>query len=561
MPSTLEQLNPTRVKLTIEIPFADLQPYLDKTYQDVAQQVSIPGFRKGKVPPAVIDQRFGRGVVLQEAINEALPQAYQQAIAENNVKPLGQPEVDVTKLEDNDVVEFTAEVDVRPEFDLPDFSEVKATVDNAQDTSTQVDEDIETLRERFATITDVERKSKKGDQVTIDLKATQDGTELEEGNASGITYVIGGENQMLDGLDKAVTGVKAGETVTFTSTLVGGPHRGEEAQIEVTVTKVSQRELPEVDDEFAQLVSEFDTVDEMREDLGAAVEQRAKQIQIADARDKVLEAALEKVQFDVPEALLKSELDARRQQIERQLAQAHLTLEQYLEDSEEEEATTPEEFWKEIDERSEQALRAQILLDTYADTKELEVSQQELTELIFRKAQENGSTPQDEINHMMEHNHMGDWMQEIRRAKALAQICAAATVVDEAGNTVEMPAPADDGNAEGQSDGKADDAKADEQAEGPKADTQDGDEAEEKKPARKTAAKKSTTKAAADKADEAAASDESEKPQRKPAARKSTGKSTTKADAEGKDDDAAADKPKRKPAARKTAAKKADDEA
>lgn len=441
MPSTVEQLSPTRAKLTIEIPFADLKPYLDATYQEIAQQVTIPGFRKGKVPPAVIDQRFGRGVVLQEALNDALPVAYQNAVGEQSLNPLGQPEIEVTKLEDNEVVEFTAEVDIRPEFDLPDFSALKVEVDNAPDLSEEVEQDIETLRERFATITDVDREAAEGDQVTIDLIARKDGEELAEGNATGVTYVIGGTNKMLDGLDEAVRGLKAGEKATFTSTLVGGPQRGEEAEIEVTVTKVSERELPEVDDEFAQLISEFDTVEEMREDLEKAVQQRSEQVQVADARDKVLEAALEAVEFDVPEALLKAELDARRQQVERQLTAAGLTLEQYLEDSEEEEAETPEEFWKTIDERSEQALRAQILLDTYGDKSEIDVSQQELTELIFRKAQENRTTPQDEINHMMEHNHMAEWMQEVRRSKALVEICAAASVTDADGNAVEMPQP------------------------------------------------------------------------------------------------------------------------
>ena len=222
MPSTYEQLSPTRVKLTIEIPFAELQPYLDKTYQEVAQQVTIPGFRKGKVPPAVIDQRFGRGVVLQEAINDALPTAFSQAVAEHELSPLGQPDVEVTKLEDNDLVEFTAEVDVRPEFDLPDFEALTATVDAVENLDEEVDKDIEMLRERFATVNEVERASQEGDQVTIDLAATKDGEVIEEGNATDVTYVIGGEQQMIDGLDEAVTGRKAGETVTFTATFDNG---------------------------------------------------------------------------------------------------------------------------------------------------------------------------------------------------------------------------------------------------------------------------------------------------------------------------------------------------
>ncbi len=438
MPSTVEQLSPTRVKLTVEIPFAELKPHLDKAYKEIAQQVNIPGFRKGKVPTTVIDQRFGRGVVLQEAINEALPQAYQAAVAESKIIPLGQPDVDVTKLEDNELVEFTAEVDVRPEFDLPDFSTLEATVDAPEVGDDVVEERINMLRQRFATTTEVDRAAADGDVLTIDLVASQDGKELDDATASGITYKIGEGVGMLDGLDEAVTGLTVGESKTFTSTLVGGEFRNQEAEITVTVSKVSEQELPAVDDEFAQMISEFDTVEEMREDLRKAGEAQAAAEQLADARDKVLEAALEKTDFELPQAMLAAELETRRNQIEQQLTRGGLSVEAYLEQAEDEEAQTPEEFWKTIDERSEQAVRAQMLLDKFADDNALEVSQQELTELIFRKAQENNHSPQDEINHMMEHNHMGDWMQEIRRGKALASICAAAKVVDAEGNPVDM---------------------------------------------------------------------------------------------------------------------------
>ena len=444
MPSTLEQLNPTRVKLTVEIPFEELKPHLAKAYKEIAEQVSIPGFRKGKVPPAVIDQRFGRGVVLQEAIDKALPGAYQNAVVEAGVFPMGQPDVEITRLEDNDLVEFTAEVDVRPEFDLPDFSALEAVVEDVRVGDDAVEERIEMLRQRFATLTVVDRAAADGDVLSISLVASQDGVPLTDATADDVTYQIGGGAGMLEGLDEAVTGLKAGETKTFTSTLVGGAFRGQEADIEVTVTKVQEQELPDVDDDFAQLVSEFDTVEEMRDDLRRAVDAQGQAEQLAEARDKVLEVAIAAVAFELPEKLLAGELEQRRSQIENQLASAGLTVEAYLESAEDEDAETAEEFWAGIDERSEQALRAQILLDKFADENQLDVSQQELTELIFRKAQENRTSPQDEINHMMEHNHMGDWMQEIRRGKALAAMCVAATVRDASGNVIEFPRPEGD---------------------------------------------------------------------------------------------------------------------
>ena len=441
MPSTVEKLSPTRVKLTVEIPFTDLQPYLEKAYKAIAEQISIPGFRKGKVPAAVIDQRVGRGAVLQEAINEAIPPAYNAAINEAKVYPMDQPEIDVTKLEDKELIEFTAEVDVRPEVELPDFSTVEATVENVADVDEMVDERLELLRERFATTSEVDRAAAEGDVLTIDLVATQDGNALEDATAEGVAYKVGQDRNMLDGLDEAVTGLKAGESKSFTSTLVGGQYRGQDADIEVTVKTVSEQELPAIDDEFAQMISEFDTVEEMKDDLRKAAEAQAKADQLADARDKVLEAVLEKVSFDLPEGVLAREQEARRAEITRQLQNGGMTVEDYLENAEDEDAEDADQFWAGIDERSEQALKAQVILDLFADANTIDVSQQELTELIFRKAQQNGTSPQDEINHMMEHNHMPEWMQEIRRGKSLAAICAAATVTDAEGNAVDTALP------------------------------------------------------------------------------------------------------------------------
>lgn len=440
MPSTFEKLSPTRAKLTVEIPFADLKPHLDEAYKEIAQSVNIPGFRKGKVPPAVIDQRFGRGVVLQEAINEALPVAYQNAVTEAGIVPLAQPEIDVTKLEDNELVEFVAEVEIRSDFDLPDFASIKAEVDalSEADQEEQVEERIALLRKRFATTTEVDRKAKKGDVVTIDLTASQDGKEIDDAATTGFKLTVGEDDGMIEGLDKAVRGLKAGESATFTSTLVGGPQRGEEAEITVTVTQVAEEELPALDEEFAQMISEFDTFEEVREDLTRAVQAQARAEQLAEARDKVLEAVLEEVEIELPEGVLARELEARRAQISDQLARAGLDVETYLAQAEDEDAKDAEEFWTQVDGRSIQALKAQLLLDKYAEDNEVPVAQQELTELIFRRAAESQTTPQEVVNHMMEHNHMGEWMQEIRRGKALAAICEAATVIDSEGNPIEM---------------------------------------------------------------------------------------------------------------------------
>ena len=508
MPSTVEKLGPTRVKLTIEIPFADLKPHLDKAYTDIASQVNIPGFRKGKVPAAVIDQRFGRGAVLQEAINAALPNAYSAAVTESDIVPLGQPEIEVTKLEDGDVVEFTAELDVRPDFDLPAFAELVGEVAPVSEDQTEVDQRIELMRQRFATREDKDGAAEDGDVVTIDLEASQDGKPVLEGSATGLAYKVG-SGGMIEGLDAAVTGLKAGEKADFTAELLGGPAKGENADVTVTVEKVQTETLPVVDDEFAQMISEFDTVEEMRADLADAVVRMARVDQLNAARDAVVADLVSKTPFDLPEAMLNAEIEGRKQQITEQLARAGYSVEDYLAESEDETATTEEEFWAQVAENAETSLKAQIILDRLADEQEVGVEQAELTEMLFRRAQQSGSSPEQEMQHMIEHNHAPEWMAEIRRSKVLGSIVSEATVTDTDGNVVDVTAIRPDGTL------AEPEAETEEAAEAPA-------EKPKKAPAKKPAAKKPAAK-------------DADAPAKKPAAKKPAAKKAPAA----KDADAA----------------------
>jgi trigger factor len=444
VPSTVEQLSPTRVKITVEVPFADLKPSMDKAYADIARSINVPGFRKGKVPPMVIDQRFGRGVVIQEAFNESWSRFYGAAVTENALTPLAQPEVEVTKLEDGDLIEFTAEVDVRPDFEVPDPSGISVTVDALEVPDEIVEGQLDALRRRFGSRTTVERPAQDGDLVTLSLLASNDGEALPDGSATDVDYTIG-SGQMLDGLDEAVTGLSAGESATFRSTLVGGPLKDEEADIEVTVSKVQSQELPELDDDFAQEASEFDTVDELRASITAMATNAARLEQATQARDAVLEQLVDSIDVAVPENLLATELQGRRQQITGQLAQAGLTLEQYLADSEE--AQTEEEFWADVERRAEQSLKAQMVLDKLAEEREIGVDQNDLTQHILRRAQAEGTAPQQIAEHLQEHpHHIDEYMVEIRRGKALASVVEAATVTDSNGDRVDLASIREDGS-------------------------------------------------------------------------------------------------------------------
>jgi trigger factor len=443
VPSTVEQLSPTRVKITVEVPFTDLKPSMDKAYAEIAKSISIPGFRRGKVPPMVIDQRFGRGAVIQEAFNDSWMRFYGAAVAENQLAPLAQPDVEVTKLEDGDLIEFTAEVDVRPDFDLPDFSGLAVTVDAVDVPETQVDEQIDVLRGRFGSRETVERPAADGDIVTINLVATQNGEALPDATAEDLEYTVG-SGQMLDGLDEAVTGLSAGESKTFTSILVGGPLKDEQADIDVTVTKVQAQDLPEADDELAQQASEFDTIAELRASIAERLTAMARLDQAGRARDAVLEELIGQLDLAVPENLLATETDARKQQIASQLAQAQLSLEQYL--SEAEEGQTEDEFWADVETRSTQALKAQMILDKVADEHEVGVDQNDLTQHIIRKAQADNVPPQQVADHLQEHpHHIDEYMTEIRRGKALALIVESAAVTDSNGAPVELANLREDG--------------------------------------------------------------------------------------------------------------------
>ena len=433
MKSAVETLSPTRAKLTVEVPFEELKPSLDAAYKQIAKQINVPGFRKGKVPPMVIDRQVGRPAVLDQAINEALPQLYVKALQENDIQPLAQPDIDIIKFEDNEVLEFTAEVDVRPEIKLPDYDGIEVTVDDIGVTDQDVEEQVQNLRERFATLNDVDRAAAEGDFVVMDLKATKDGEVVEGAEAAGMSYKVG-RGGMLDGLDDALTGMSGGEEKTFTSKLVGGDQLGEDVDVEVKVTGVKEQELPELDEEFAQSASEFDTVEELTADVKVRLERGKRLEQAAAARDAVLEKLLDMVEVPLPDSVVAEEIKARRNTIEQQLAQAGMTMEAYLESEEQ----TVDEFEADLVERVRDAVAAQFILDEVAKKEELGVDQSELSEHVFRRAQQSGQNPDDFARHMVEHNHISDMVSEVVRGKALATIVEGAKVTDESGSHVEL---------------------------------------------------------------------------------------------------------------------------
>ena len=439
MQSAVETLSPTRVKLTVEVPFDELKPELDSAYKKIGAQVKVQGFRPGKVPARILDQRVGRGVVLEEAVQEAIPRLYGEAVTDVGITPVAQPEVEVTKFADGDALEFTAEVDVRPEVTLPSYGGLSVTVDTAEVSDAEVDEQVLGLRERFASLSDVERAAGDGDFVTLDLVATVEGEEVAGGTASGLSYQVG-SGQLLPGIDDAVTGASAGEERSFRSALVAGEHEGKTADVAVTVQAVQERTVPEADDAWASGSTGFDTYAALREDVVARIDRMKRLQQGVDARDKVLEALLEQVDVPLPKSVVDAELSWRQRTAQEQLTRSGAGLEAYLES----EGKTNEEFEAELLDSAESAVKAQLVLDAVADAEELGVTDAELTEQVVRRAARAGVSPDQYAQQVVQAGQLTGLVAEVRRGKALATVMEAATITDSAGVAIDLEQLRDD---------------------------------------------------------------------------------------------------------------------
>ncbi len=433
MKSTVETLSPTRVKLAIEVPFEELKPSLQKAYREIGAQVQVPGFRKGKVPAAVIDQRVGRGAVLNEAVQEAIPQQILAAVQEHDVKTLGRPEVEITEFSDNAPLKFTAEVDVRPEITVPDLAAITVEVPAVEIGDNEIDEQINGLRERFATLKTVERAAAEGDYVQLDLNATVDGEDVPGGSATNISHEVGSK-QLLPGLDEVLVGLSADEEATFTTQLVGGDFAGRDAEVKVVVKSVKDKQLPEIDDDFAQLASEFDTLDELREDLKTRLTKVKKVEQIYAARDEALKQLVAAAEIPAPEGVVKDEVEGRKQAMTDQLERIGATLADYLASEEK----TEEQIDEELTEAAQEGVRIQLLLDTIADAEDVQVTDDEFGHEIVHRAQRAQMQPQQYYDQLVRSGAAAAVFGDVRRGKALASVMEQVTMKDSDGNTLSL---------------------------------------------------------------------------------------------------------------------------
>lgn len=432
MKSNVEQLSPTRVRIEVQVPFTELEPDFQRAYKELAKQVRLPGFRPGKAPAKLLEARFGREAMLEQVVNEALPSRYGQAVAESEVHPLGQPDIEVTKKEYGQELAFTAEVDVRPKIALPDLSELTVSVDPVGVSDDDVDAELESLRARFGTLTGVDRPVADGDFVSIDLSATVDGEDVPNAAAQGLSHEVG-SGRLIAGLDDALVGLSVDESKEFTAKLATGEHAGHDAQVTVTVKSIKERELPEPDDEFAQLASEFDTIDELRSNLRDQVGQVKRAQQAEKIRDATMDALVEQVDVPLPEAIVQAQFDTAIHNALHSFNHDEAKFNEVLA----EQGKTREEFETETRSAAESDVKRQLLLDALADDLEVKVGQDDLTERLVMTSRQYGIEPQQLFAYLQENNQLPAMLADVRRGLTIAAVVQAATVTDTDGNSID----------------------------------------------------------------------------------------------------------------------------
>jgi trigger factor len=438
--SSVEQLSPTRVRINVEVPFTELEPDFQRAYKELAKQVRLPGFRPGKAPAKLLEARFGREAMLDQVVNEALPARYGQAVAESEVQPIGQPNIEVTKKEYGQELAFTAEVDVRPKITLPDLSALTVSVDPIEVSDDDVDAELQSLRARFGTLTGVDRPVADGDFVSIDLSATVDGQDVPNAAAEGLSHEVG-SGRLIAGLDDALVGLSIDESREFTAKLATGDHAGQDAQVTVTVRSIKERELPEPDDEFAQLASEFDTIDELRSNLRDQVRQVKRAQQAEQIREATLDALLEQVDVPLPEAIVQAQFDSAMHGALSGLNHDEAKFAEVLAGQ----GKSRQQFEVEAHNAAEKDVQRQLLLDALADDLQVQVGQDDLTERLVATSRQYGIEPQQLFAYLQENNQLPAMFADVRRGLAIAAVVAGATVTDADGNTIDtsdfFPAP------------------------------------------------------------------------------------------------------------------------
>jgi trigger factor len=416
--STVEPVEPTKLRINIVVEPDELGPAIDRTARRLANEVRVPGFRKGKVPRRVIEARIGRDALVAEAIeHEAVPEFYARAIEEHGVQPLTRAQVDTPDWQEGAPLEFTATVEVKPTLDLPPYKGVQVERPAIEVTDEMLDSQLDRLRERFAQLEVIGRPLTNGDYAQIDLHATRHTTQVPELSRSDFLYEVG-SGTLVEELDKELEDTRKGDILRFTVTLpetAGEQLAGQSITFQVLVKEAKTKVLPKLDDDFAQEASEFDTLDELKADLRTRLEEAATQQVANELETRVLEAYLDQVDVPLPDSLVRDELQYRASRFAQQLALMQTTLDQYIEAAE----TSQEQVEADLRAQSERAVKAQLVLEAVAAAEGLTASGDEVQAEIQRQAQRVGRDPK-EVARALGGRESAVIRGDILRSKALA---------------------------------------------------------------------------------------------------------------------------------------------
>ena len=430
MQTTVQETDKHKVKLTVEIPTDRFGKDLDAAYRRVAQQVKVPGFRKGKAPRRVIDAQVGREAVVAEFLEDAVPTYYREAIRENELAPITDPDIALEQVEEGKPLVFTATVEVRPRLQLEEsaYRGVRVERPPTEVTDREVDELLDRLRDRFAELDPVSRPAKAGDYVVIDLRATVHGEDVPEASRPDYLYEVG-SGEFVEKLDQELEGKRAGEILKFNATLPDrmGERAGQEVSFQVLVKEVKAKRLPEADDEFAKTASEFDTLEELRQSLREQLGQNKERGADAEVRDRALLALVNAVDVDLPDTLVDEETEHRVQHARERAEQAGLTLQQVLDAQGFDELR----FRSDARTHSLRAIKADLVLEAVARNEDIQVTAEEIGNEIGLLASSLGREPKDVARTLERTGQVVTLAGDIIRSKALDWIVEHADIVSE----------------------------------------------------------------------------------------------------------------------------------
>lgn len=423
MKTSVHNVDEVTVKLSVEVEPARVKKAFDRAAREIARDVRLPGFRPGKAPRRLLEQRFGREVIAQQAMESSLTDYYVEALERESIEPIGPPELDMGAFDEQEGCTFEATVEIRPEFEVPDHEGISVTFPEWDVADEDVEEALEELRDRFAELDEVERPARRGDYVTIDLTVAIDGEELEEAGATDALYEVG-SGGVTPRLDTELDGASAGDVLTYDDELPEDypVHAGETASFTVTVQDVREKEPPD-DDDLAEEQG-FEDIDELRADVRRSLLRNRVVQARTEVRARVMEAYLARAEVPLPPSLVTAERDARVEQLERQAEQYGVDVERLLEL----EGTSRDEFESNAEDQARTAVKARLVLEALAERLELGVDADDLNAEVLRHAQRTGLPPEQIANLLRDQDTLGHLLGDILRRKAVDAIMEAATL-------------------------------------------------------------------------------------------------------------------------------------